>query len=34
MDEWTGVPYPEDVAALQQMFASVLPALQDTIARP
>jgi len=28
MDEWTGVPHRDHIAALQRMFAALLPALQ------
>ena len=33
MNEWTGVPYRVDVAALQGMFASLLPLLEAALAR-
>ena len=33
MDEWTGVPYRQDIAALQRMIAALLPALRAALAR-
>jgi hypothetical protein len=33
MDEWTGVPYREDIAALQQLIARLLPLLTAALAR-
>ncbi|HZH06624.1 MAG TPA: hypothetical protein VEY69_08120, partial [Lautropia sp.] len=33
MDEWTGVPYREDIRALQQLIGGLLPGLQTALAR-
>jgi hypothetical protein len=33
MDEWTGVPYREHIAALQRLIAALVPALQAALAR-
>ena len=32
MDEWTGVPHREHIAALQRLFAALLPVLQASLA--
>jgi hypothetical protein len=34
MDEWTGVPRREDIAALQGLFATLLPVLQASLFAP
>ena len=33
MDEWTGVPYRQDIAALQGLLAALVPALRTALAR-
>ena len=34
MDEWTGVPHPADIAALQRLFAALVPTLATALGKP